>query len=127
MPDPAGMAPASAVKVPRVLARPQPWLLAFLIACIIAAALLTTGAAAASPLVPPAPLAPASAAAPAAARPSWEVGECVAGTDLYVPTDCSAAHVGRIVGEVTTQTFCPTVADSFVTFEGKILCIDHVQ
>jgi hypothetical protein len=128
MPDPVGMAPATAVKVPPVIARPQPWLLAFLIACVIAAALLTTAASAAAP-APASPRSPAVARAVAADPPAWVVGACVTRirTGAFLPTDCSAAHVGRVVSQAISPTSCPATADSYVTFEGKFLCIDHDQ
>lgn len=60
-----------------------------------------------------------------APRVGFAVGNCVVGFSSFSAVTCDEPHTGKIVERVSTQFDCPITAESFVTVNGGVLCIDE--
>ena len=52
------------------------------------------------------------------------VGRCVSGYASVNVVPCSASHSGRIIDEVSSTYSCPAESDSYVTYQGRVFCVD---
>jgi hypothetical protein len=52
----------------------------------------------------------------------WEVGACVAGTDVLMPVPCSGFHTGRVTSTESSPVYC---ADAYVDADrpGYVYCV----
>lgn len=54
----------------------------------------------------------------------WEVGNCISGTDNVAPVECDGTEDGEIVDLVGDPADCPDHAESYVTRDEDVYCIE---
>jgi hypothetical protein len=52
------------------------------------------------------------------------VGRCVSGYASVEIVPCSASHSGRIIDEAYSTYACPAESESYVTYQGRVYCVD---
>jgi hypothetical protein len=55
---------------------------------------------------------------------TWDVGNCISGTERAVPVECDGTEDGEIVDFVSDAEDCPVDAEHYVTRDEGIYCID---